>query len=76
MKSVLCERTVTSKEFGRVLKTLRTAKEMGLRELAKTAKVPPGYLAELEAGKKKNPSLVVLRKLAHALGVPVTELLQ
>ncbi len=49
---------------------------MGLRELAKSAKMPPGYLAELEAGKKKNPSLGVLKKLAKALGVPVTELLE
>ena len=60
-----------------MLRTLRASKEpkMGLRELAKKAKVPPGYLAELEAGKKRNPSLAVLKKLAKALGVPVTELL-
>jgi len=48
---------------------------MGLRELATKAKVPPGYLAELEGGKKKNPSLDMLKKLAKALGVPVRELL-
>jgi transcriptional regulator with XRE-family HTH domain len=59
-----------------MLRSLRTSREMGLRELAKKAKVPPGYLAELEAGHKKNPSLAVLRKLAKALGVPVTELLE
>ena len=29
----------------------------------------------MEAGKRKNPSLDVLRKLAKALGVPVAELL-
>jgi transcriptional regulator with XRE-family HTH domain len=58
-----------------MLRTLRTSKDLGLRELAKKAKVPPGYLAELEAGKKKNPSLEVLQRLAKALGVPVTELL-
>jgi transcriptional regulator with XRE-family HTH domain len=62
--------------FGRVLKTLRTSRDMGLRELAEKAKVPPGYLAELESGKKKNPSLDVLKRLARALGVPVTELLE
>ena len=32
-------------------------------------------LAQLEAGHKTNPSLPTLRKLAKALGVPVTELL-
>jgi transcriptional regulator with XRE-family HTH domain len=61
--------------FGRVLRALRKTKGLGLRELAKNADVPPGYLAELEGGKKKNPSLDVLKKLAKALGVPVTELL-
>jgi len=59
-----------------VLRALRKAKKMGLRELAKDAQMPPGYLAELEAGKKKNPSLDVLKRLAKALGVPVTELLE
>jgi transcriptional regulator with XRE-family HTH domain len=29
----------------------------------------------LETGKKQNPSLVVLERLAKALGVPMTELL-
>jgi transcriptional regulator with XRE-family HTH domain len=43
--------------------------------LAKRAKVSRSYLAAIEAGHRKNPSLVVLRKLAKALGVPVTELL-
>ena len=44
-------------------------------ELAERAKVTRGYLAQLEAGHKTNPSLPTLRKLAKALGVPVTELL-
>jgi transcriptional regulator with XRE-family HTH domain len=59
-----------------MLRTLRTSKDLGLRELADKAKVPPGYLAELEAGKKKNPSLDVLKRLAKALGVPVGRLLE
>jgi transcriptional regulator with XRE-family HTH domain len=67
---------MTRSGFGKVLRTLRRSKEMGLRELATKARVPPGYLAELEAGKKKNPSLDVLKRLAGAVGVPVTELLE
>jgi transcriptional regulator with XRE-family HTH domain len=43
--------------------------------LAKKAKVTTAYVSMMEAGKRKNPSLDVLRKLAKALGVPVTELL-
>jgi transcriptional regulator with XRE-family HTH domain len=33
------------------------------------------YIAPIEMGKKRNPSLDVLKRLARALGVPVTELL-
>ena len=67
---------MTRRGFGLVLKALRKTNDMGLRELARKAKVPPGYLAELEGGKKKNPSLEVLKRLARALGVSVTELLE
>jgi transcriptional regulator with XRE-family HTH domain len=49
---------------------------MKLRELAEKAEVRSGYLSELEAGKKTNPSLDVLKSLARALGVPVIELLE
>jgi transcriptional regulator with XRE-family HTH domain len=34
------------------------------------------YLALLETGDRKNPSLDVLKRLAKALGVPVTALLE
>ena len=34
------------------------------------------YITELETRKKKNPSLEVLQRLARAVGVPVTELLE
>jgi transcriptional regulator with XRE-family HTH domain len=43
--------------------------------LAKRAKVARSYLAKLEAGHSKNPSLAVLQRLAKALGVPVAALL-
>jgi len=44
-------------------------------ELAKRARVAQGYISALEAGEKSNPSVAVIRKLAKALGVPVTALL-
>jgi transcriptional regulator with XRE-family HTH domain len=43
--------------------------------LARRAKVSRSYLAAIEAGHKKNPSLVILQKIAKALGVPAAELL-
>jgi transcriptional regulator with XRE-family HTH domain len=61
-----------------VLRELRKNADPPLTQvqLAKKAKVPRGYLAKLETGHAKNPSLDVLKRLARALGVPVTELLE
>lgn len=66
---------MTPRRMSTVIRELRAAKDMTQDELAKRAKVARGYLAQLEAGHKKNPSLPTLKRLAKALGVPVTELL-
>jgi transcriptional regulator with XRE-family HTH domain len=44
--------------------------------LSKRAKVTEAYVSQLESGARKNPSLPVLQRLAKALGVPVTALLE
>jgi transcriptional regulator with XRE-family HTH domain len=59
-----------------VIQTQRQAAGMTQRDLAAKAKVTPGYIAQIELGMKKNPSLDVLKRLAKALGLPVTELLE
>jgi transcriptional regulator with XRE-family HTH domain len=59
-----------------VIKKLREQRNMTQEGLAKKAGVTQGYIAQLESGLRKNPSLPALRKLARALGVPVTELLE
>jgi transcriptional regulator with XRE-family HTH domain len=66
---------LSPKRLGRVLKTLREEKGLTQVELANKAKVERTYIVKLESGDKKNPSLDILKKLAKALGVPVTELL-
>jgi transcriptional regulator with XRE-family HTH domain len=58
------------------VKQLRTARGLSQLALAKQAGVSQPYLWQLEAGRKTNPGIVVLRKLAKALGVPVTRLLE
>ena len=58
-----------------MLKTLREQQELTQVQLAKKAGVTQTYIAKLEGGDKANPSLDVLKRLARALGVPVTELL-
>ncbi len=67
---------MTPKRIGKVLRELREAKGLTQTEMAKKVNVSQTYIAKLEAGDKKNPSLEILRKLARALGVPVTALLE
>ncbi len=59
-----------------VLRRVRAARGLTQLALAKKARVAQGYLSSLEAGEKKNPSVAVVRKLAKALGVPVSQLLE
>jgi transcriptional regulator with XRE-family HTH domain len=66
---------MSPKTLGAVLKQIREAKGLSQLDLAKRAKVSQGYLSDLEARQKKNPGIETLRRIAKALGVPVTELL-
>jgi transcriptional regulator with XRE-family HTH domain len=59
-----------------VIRRLREAEGLTQEQLAKQADVTQGYIAQLESGLKKNPSLPTLKKLARALGVSVGELLE
>jgi transcriptional regulator with XRE-family HTH domain len=66
---------MSPKRLKTVIKALRQAKGLSQRTLAARVGVTAAYITMLERGKKTNPSLPTLRKLAKALGVPVTELL-
>jgi transcriptional regulator with XRE-family HTH domain len=67
---------MSPKKIATMLKAKREASGLTQIALAKKAKVSQAYVASIEAGLKKNPSLAVLQRLAKALGVPVTELLK
>jgi transcriptional regulator with XRE-family HTH domain len=67
---------MSPKRLSRVLKTLREEKRLTQVDLAKRARVTQSYVAMLEGGNKANPSLAILKRLAKALGVPVTALLE
>jgi len=60
--------------LARNLGGLRHARQLTQEGLARAAAVPRSTIANLESG-AGNPSLVVLVKVAHALGVPIDELL-
>jgi transcriptional regulator with XRE-family HTH domain len=64
------------RRIGMRIKRLREAKGLSQKALGTRAKVTDAYVAMLETGKRKNPSLPVLQRLARALGVPMTALLE
>ena len=66
---------MSPRQIGKMLKERREGLGLTREQLAKKAKVTTAYVSMLEAGKRKNPSLPVLRRLAKELGVPLTELL-
>jgi transcriptional regulator with XRE-family HTH domain len=61
--------------MGRRIRAAREAKEMTQAMLAARAGISRKYVVDLEAG-RYDPTVGVLRRIAKALGVPVTELLR
>lgn len=59
----------------RAIKRYRQLKGWSQSRLARESKVSQTYISELEAG-KWSPNLSILCKLAAALGVPVSALLE
>ena len=57
------------------VQALRDKRALPQEVLAKTAGISRGHLARVETGRHE-PTLTTLRKLAKALGVPVTTLLE
>ena len=61
------------RRLGERVRTLRNQRGMTRKALAQHAKVSERYLAQLEAG-LGNCSIVLLRRIARAIGLPVTQL--
>src|SRR5262249_6335059 len=61
------------RQLGERVRTLRTQRGMTRKALAQHAKVSERYLAQLEAG-LGNGSIILLRRIARAIGLPVTQL--
>jgi XRE family transcriptional regulator, aerobic/anaerobic benzoate catabolism transcriptional regulator len=61
--------------LGTRVRTLRSQRGMTRKALSQHAKVSERYLAQLEAG-KGNVSIVLLRRVARAIGVPLAQLVQ
>lgn len=57
------------------LKALRAERGLSQQALARKARISRGYLARLETA-RQDPTLSMIERLAKALGVPVTALLE
>ncbi len=67
---------MSTRRLGKMLRSLRKQKGRSQVYVAEKAKVSQAYIAKLETGVKKNPSLATLKRIAKALGVPVEDLLK
>lgn len=56
-----------SKTFGGYIKTLRAARNIGQREMARIIDVSPSYLNDIENNKRNAPSKQVIKKIAETL---------
>ncbi|MBD3738762.1 MAG: helix-turn-helix transcriptional regulator [Pseudomonas balearica] len=61
--------------LGKNVRILRTEARLSQEELAFRANMKRGYLSDLERG-TRNPSVRALGRLAEALGVPPSRLLE
>ena len=61
--------------FGEILRNLRLEDGIGLRELAASVQISPGYLSDIEQGNVGPPKVKVILSLALALNIDKAVLL-
>ncbi|KHE73114.1 helix-turn-helix domain-containing protein [Halobacillus sp. BBL2006] len=61
--------------IGEKIRVLRLGKGLSVNEFAKKSKVSKSYISNIERGVQKNPSLIVMSKMAKTLEVPLEDLL-
>lgn len=61
---------------GSKITEIRNLKGMSLSKLAEKAGISKGYLSNIEAGIKENPTTEMLDKIANALDVDVSDLFE
>ena len=57
--------------LGETIKEIREKRNMSKAELARLIEVSPAYITMIENGKKKNPSMNILNKIALVLLLPL-----
>ena len=64
-----------NKQLGYRIRYLRQQKGLSIESLALEAEINRNYLGDLERG-MRNPTVVVLNKIARALGIDLTTLFE
>ena len=64
-----------NKQLGARIRYLRQQKNLSIEELALEAEINRNYLGDLERG-MRNPTMVVLVKIARALGIDLAVLFE
>jgi transcriptional regulator with XRE-family HTH domain len=62
-------------KFGEVIKAKREEKNLSLVDFAKAAGISPGYLSQLENGRKANPRLDIVLNIIRKLEIDIDMLL-
>lgn len=68
-------RTISS-NFGSLLRFYREGRNLSLKDVEELTGVSAGYVCRLEKGERKAPSLPILKLLASALQVNLSELIE
>lgn len=66
-------------KFGEVVKALRLADKIEAKDLAKRARIRPGYLSSIENGKTNPPSVKIIGRLHKAFehrGIQLADLVE
>jgi transcriptional regulator with XRE-family HTH domain len=69
------EGRAVSDKFGATLLYYRQQKGLSLRDLESLTSISQSYLNRLEKGERKSPGVGISSKIAKALGIPLTTLL-
>ena len=59
----------SSFDFGKYLRSVRQAKKISIRQLAKTIGITPTYLSDIEKGNNKPPDKILLETIITELGI-------
>ena len=69
----MAPRTEPQPGLGRAIRQLRTERGLSQEELGLRAEIHPTWISHLESG-RNNPAWGSVRRIAAALGVPLSEL--